>query len=343
MTETPIRALVVADAAGDLVAVLELDADIAVTGRAASAVDALGYVDRSRPDIVVVDLSLADGSAHQAIEQIMDQIPTPILVLSPRIQDRHSPSAVQALVAGALDALPTPPRWEPAQGVELRANVRRLSKARVIRHLRGRAKAAPPPRTVARTRQQPVVAMAASAGGPEALAGLLAELGELPAPVLVVQHLHPDFTGGLLDWMCRVSALPVEIATDRRIAEPGRVYLAPGGAHLRLGPGRRLELDPEPVTIHRPSADELFGSVAAQSGPAAVGVVLTGMGDDGARGLLAIHDRGGRTFAQDEVSSAVFGMPRAAQQIGAVSELTPLRQLATEIQHAVQVLARVQT
>ncbi len=113
--------------------------------------------------------------------------------------------------------------------------------------------------------------MAASAGGPEALAGLLAELGGLAAPVLVVQHLHPDFTGGLLDWMCRVSALPVEIAdrTDR-IAEPGRVYLAPGGAHLRLGAGRRLELDP---ATGRPSTDRPPTSCSPRSqhrsGPAA--------------------------------------------------------------------------
>jgi two-component system chemotaxis response regulator CheB len=181
-----------------------------------------------------------------------------------------------------------------------------------------------------------VVAMAASTGGPSALATLLAGLAGLPAPVLVVQHLHPEFTGGLLGWMSRVSALPVEMAEHGQVARPSRVYLAPGGVHLRLGASLRLELDAQPVTTHRPSADVLFASVAEHAGAAAVGVLLTGMGEDGARGLLAIHDRGGHTLGQDEESCAVFGMPRAAQRLGAVTDLRPLSQLAAAVRYAVR-------
>jgi two-component system chemotaxis response regulator CheB len=179
-----------------------------------------------------------------------------------------------------------------------------------------------------------VVAMAASTGGPSALAIVLAGLGGTQAPVLVVQHLHVDFTAGLIEWMARESALPVELAEHGRVARGGRVYVAPGGVHLRLGSGLRLELDPAPVTIHRPSADELLCSVAKHAGAAAIGVVLTGMGDDGARGLLAIHRAGGQTFAQDEASSAVFGMPAAAQRLGAVSEMLPPAELAAAIARA---------
>jgi two-component system chemotaxis response regulator CheB len=167
------------------------------------------------------------------------------------------------------------------------------------------------------------------------LATVLSGLGGLAAPVLVVQHLHPDFTGGLVTWMTRVSALPVEIAEAGQVAVPGRAYLAPGGRHLRIGPGGRLELAETPVSVHRPSADELFHSVAEWAGPEGIGVLLTGMGEDGARGLLAIHQAGGCTLAQDEATSAVFGMPQAAFRMGAVTDLLPLEKIAAAVHRAV--------
>jgi two-component system chemotaxis response regulator CheB len=162
----------------------------------------------------------------------------------------------------------------------------------------------------------------------------LSGLGGLSAPVLVVQHLHPDFTDGLVAWMSRVSALPVSTAEHMQALQPGRVYFAPGGVHLRLTANLRLALDPAPETIHRPSADELFQSVAEHAGSRGVGVLLTGMGDDGAKGLLAIRQHGGRTLAQDEATSAVFGMPKAAARIGAVTDLMPIDKLAAGIRRA---------
>jgi two-component system, chemotaxis family, protein-glutamate methylesterase/glutaminase len=339
---SPIRTLLVADVPGELRTVLEHDRDIEVIGHVASASAALKFLSTTQADIVVLSLKLADGSGQRAIEQIMDQAPTPILVLSSQLENRRSPSAVEALVAGALDALPTPPHWTVTTGTELREQVRRLSKVWVIRHLRGgRAESTVP--EASRRHQRPVVAIAASTGGPKALAGILAEFGGLAAPVLVVQHLHPEFMGGLLDWMARESALPVEIARHHQLAAPGRVYLAPGGAHLRLGPRLQLELSAEPLSPHRPSADVLFTSVADEAGAAGVGVILTGMGDDGAQGLLAIRRQGGHTLAQDEQSCAVFGMPRAAQRVGAVTELLPVGELAAAVQKAVSTAARVRT
>jgi two-component system, chemotaxis family, protein-glutamate methylesterase/glutaminase len=340
MNSSPIRALLVTDSAPALLGPLQHDADICVVGQVSTARDALAFIISTRPDIVVLDLNLADGSSRRAIEQIMDQAPTPILLLSAATENGHSPSVVEALVAGALDALPTPQHWNTEQGADLRDAVRRLSKAWVIRHLRGGRTGTPTPTVGRGPDQRPVVAMAASTGGPSALASLLAELGGLAAPVLIVQHLHPDFTDGLLEWMSRVSALPVEVARHRQFAEPGHVYLAPGGVHLRLGRRTHLELDPQPVSVHRPSADVLFTSVAKQAGAASVGVVLTGMGEDGAQGLLSIRRQGGRTLAQDEQTCAVFGMPRAAQRIGAVTELLPLSELAAAIHKAVRTLTR---
>lgn len=308
-----------------------------VVGQAGNAADAVERAHLLRPDIITLDLYLPDGGGRDVIEQIMAKVPTPILVLSHVDDDRRSPSVVEALVAGALDALPKPEQWTSDQEVQLRRSVRLLHKVHVIRHPRRGRKAdavgtsRPAPATAHR-----VVAIAASTGGPSALAIVLAGLGGSTAPVLVVQHLHPDFTTGLIDWMSRVSALPVELAEHRQAPRPGRVYVAPGGVHLRLGADSRLELDPEPVTIHRPSADELFFSVAERAGRAAIGVLLTGMGDDGAEGLLAIQQRGGCTLAQDEASSAVFGMPSAAQRLGAVTQMLPPAELGRAIAEATQ-------
>jgi two-component system chemotaxis response regulator CheB len=341
---TTIRVLVVADCSPRRAAlnrILQRDGDIAVMAEAGTALGAPALVGRTLPHVVILDLQLADGGGQDAIEQIMANTPTPILVLLAPVEDRRSRAAVDALDAGALDALPTPEHWTLRLEAELRRTVRQLRKITVVRHPRGRippVRRAPDPQSGGSA----VVALAASTGGPSALATVLAGLRGLLAPVLVVQHLHADFTHGMIDWMSRASALPVSVAADGELAEPGRVYLAPGDRHLRLGVNRRLELASTPVTVHRPSADQLFESVAERAGRAGVGVLLTGMGEDGARGLLEMHRQGGHTFAQDEASSAVFGMPRAAQRLGAVADgdLLPLDRLAAAVLRAVSAASR---
>jgi two-component system chemotaxis response regulator CheB len=333
------RALVVDEAGTQrtrLVEVLREEGDIAVVGQPNNAADAIEQLTQIRPDVVVLDLHLPDGQSQHAVEQIMARRPTPILILSARLDDRHSPSAVQALVAGALEALPRPRQWTPELGAELRRVVRLISSVHVIRHPRGGLVNGLKRETAPQPELQPVVAIAASTGGPSALATILSGLAGLEAPVLVVQHLHAEFVAGLVEWMSRVSALPVETARSHQITRSGTVYLAPGGTHLRLGANRRLELHESPVTMHRPSANELFKSVADSAGSSGIGVVLTGMGDDGAQGLLAIRRQGGITLAQDEASSAVFGMPKAADRVGAVTEMLPLGKLAAGIQRAVR-------
>ena len=333
-----LRALVV-DMAGvqrnGLVDVLHDDGDIVIVGQPDNATDAIEQVAQTRPDVVILDLHLPGSQSQHTIEQIMARTPTPILILSGR-DDRQSPSAVQALVAGALEALPRPREWTPELAAELRRTVRLISSVHVIRHPRGGLLKGSKRDATQRPGSQPVVAIAASTGGPSALATILSGLAGLQAPVLVVQHLHADFVDGLVEWMSRVSALPVETARAHQIARTGRIYLAPGGTHLRFGTNRNLELAELPVSVHRPSADELFKSVAESAGSAAIGVLLTGMGEDGAQGLLAIRQRGGITLAQDEASSAVFGMPKAAERLGAVNEMLPLGKLAAAIHRAVR-------
>jgi two-component system, chemotaxis family, protein-glutamate methylesterase/glutaminase len=351
-----VRVVVVEDSPvqrAQLVDVLQAERDIAVIGQAGDPVEAVALVQRLRPDVVTMDLGLPGQGGLGAIEQIMADLPTPILVLSARVTCAGSAAAVESLLAGAVEALPKPERWDAEAEHQVRCRVRLLATVAVGPHPRGRRRPpAPDPY------RAPPVAIAASTGGPAALAEILPCLGGLAVPVLVVQHLHPELVDGFVGWMQRVSALPVVVAADGDRPQPGVVYVAPAGAHLKLAPapgvpvlaagpprtlpagGRRLVLDPDPAALHRPSADELFGSVAATAGGQSVGVLLTGMGEDGAAGLLAMRRQGAVTIVQDEASSVVFGMPKAARQLGAAGEVLGLAQIHGGIRNAVARLVR---
>ena len=332
-----VRAVVVEDSQvqrAHLVRLLQADGDIAVVGEAAGATEAISVVQALRPDVVTLDLQIPDGGGQLVIEQLMASTPTPILVLSASVAGRDSEEAVAALVAGAVDVLPKPTRWTDAAEEAIRSRLRIVAGVAVVRRARARtprpgASAAPPSRGPATG--VPVVAIGASTGGPAALAVVLAGLGNIDAAVVVVQHLHADFVDGLVSWMDRVSPLVVEIARHGAPLRRGVASIAPGGTHLRIGGDDRIVLDPKPETLHRPSVDVLFSSLAARAGGRSVGVLLTGMGDDGAAGLLELRLRGAVTIAQDEGTSAVFGMPRAAQRLGAAAHVAPLDRIAATI------------
>jgi two-component system chemotaxis response regulator CheB len=282
--------------------------------------EAVEVVSRLIPEVVVL---VFDGSASAltAIQDIMARQPTPILLVTSN--GVGAAATALGVESGAVDVAAAPAAGDLAGLAALRGRIRRVSLVPVIRHLRGRRRALAGCRAV--------VAIAASTGGPQALARVLGELGGLAAPVLVVQHLHPSFTGRFLEWMARESALPVELAAEGTAILPGVVYLAPSDLHLRLTAARHLALSAEPASLHRPSADVLFDSVAQHATAAAVGVLLTGMGADGARGLLAILRAGGRTIVQDESSSAVYGMARAAQSMGAAEQVLHLELISAAI------------
>jgi two-component system, chemotaxis family, protein-glutamate methylesterase/glutaminase len=359
-----IRVVVVEDSLvqrAHLVSVLEADGDIVVVGEAITAIEAIDAVASQHPDVVTLDLQIPGGGGQHALEQIMALTPTPVLVLSGTVHNSTSAPAIEALVAGALLAVPKPMRWTPTLEHDLRRQVRMLRSVPVIRHINPRSRPAPPTINDPRADRSPtasasapapasastsasasastststmVVAIAASTGGPPALAVVLAGLSGLNVPVLIVQHLHADFVGGLINWMRRVSPLPVVLAVHGQELRNGFVYIAPGGHHLLVTASRRIGLADHPVTIHRPSANELFESVARQTGSNGIGVVLTGMGDDGATGLAEMHRCGAVTMAQDEQSCAVYGMPRAAVRLGAVDQLLPLSAIAGAIMRA---------
>ncbi len=347
MTAAPVRVVIVEDSLvqrAHLVGMLEHQHDITVVGEATTAPEAIELVARLRPDVVTLDLNIPDGGGQYALERIMAATPTPILVLSSTVQHGASTAAIEALAAGAVLALPKPARWTETEEHELRRSVRTISRVHVIIQRRRRAsqpssRPMPGGPSTAASRGSAtglpgapaVVAIGASTGGPAALATVLAGFAGLTASVLVVQHIHAEFIPGLVKWMARVSALPVEQAVTGQVVRPGRVYISPGGVHLRLRPGLRLELNAEPASLHRPSVNELFASVSELTGLPSVGVLLTGMGEDGARGLLAMRRRGARTIAQDEASCAVYGMPQAACRLGAVDHVLPLPDIAERI------------
>ncbi|WP_354698109.1 Protein-glutamate methylesterase/protein-glutamine glutaminase of group 2 operon [Paraconexibacter sp. AEG42_29] len=324
-----IRVVVVEDSPtqrAQIVSVLSGDPGVQVVAEAGTVEDAVRVVGELRPDVVTMDLELpgagdADYGGVAAIRQIMSSTPVPILVLSVHAPERSSTPAIEALAAGASDVFPKQDAFSADGAQVLLRRLRVLSRVPVV------ARRHQPPAAIVPTHRRdrlPVIALAASTGGPGVLRTVISALRGVPAPVLVVQHIHPEFVASFAGWLEETTLMPVEVAAHGSVARPGVVYVAPADVHLRLQPGRRLALDPEPELMTRPSADELLLSVAAHAGGAAIAAVFTGMGDDGARGLLAIRQAGGRTFAQDGESAIVDGMPRAARELDAAEQvLTP--------------------
>ena len=335
-----------------------------------TAEDAEAAVVEHQPGAVLVDLHPADGGI-EAIERIMGTRPTPVVVCGSLVEHSQAALAAGAVdVVGALDALPSSPQYATA----LRRHLQVASRVRVITHPRSRlrarglsagpdsalppasadpaASAVPAPaaahhrdadRPATRaadvfTGPRRLIVVGASTGGPPALATILADLpSDLSVPVLVVQHMADGFVEGLADWLNGLSGLPVEMAQHGRRLRPGVVHVAPAGVNTLLRPGLRVELRTPPVgQFHVPGVDAAFASAAAVCGPQTVGVLLTGMGRDGAEGLRQLRASGALTIAQDEPTSVVWGMPAAAQALGAVEVELPLSQIGVVLAESVE-------
>jgi two-component system, chemotaxis family, protein-glutamate methylesterase/glutaminase len=305
--------------------VLEHDGDITVEAVCATAEEAIEALPRVQPDVVTMDVELPGMDGLAAIEEIMSRRPLPILVISAGA-GHASRKAAAALAAGALEAVSKDDLDldDPggAAAAAFRNRARLLSHAQVIRHPRARLRRTPAPQRLGR--RASVIGVCGSAGGPYVLAQLLGGLpADYPIPILVVQHISAGFTDGLVSWLDESVPLPVRVAEDGMSAGPG-AWIAPDGAHLKLALGARLRLDRRTeVGHHRPSGDVLFESIAQVAAGKGVAVVLSGMGSDGARGVGAVRRAGGLTIAQDQESSAVFGMPQAAIDCGADLVLSP--------------------
>lgn len=313
-----------------LQALLESDPGIRVVGEASSGGEAVELIGSLRPDLVTMDLVMPGMDGMETTRRIMARHPTPVLFLSSYFGTEGSYSRADALAAGALDVIEKPAvvpdwRWQLVADT-LIEKVKALSQVPVIAHIhgaRGLVRQEMPPAEVAAAPAVEIVAIGASAGGPRVLEELLSALpAGYALGIVVVQHMTDGFTMGLLRWLQDKCALPVEVAQEGDAIVPRRILFTPESTHLVVQPGGRIHLSrDEPVNGHRPSVDVTFMSVAKAYGARCAGMLLTGMGSDGAAGLLAIRKAGGVTLAQDEQSCMVFGMPRAAIRLGAAQQV----------------------
>lgn len=311
-----------------LVEVVGGDPDFEVAGCAGDGALAIELCQRLRPDVVTMDIVLPGTSGLEATEQIMAFCPTPILIVSSADNRRDMFSTYDALAAGAVDVLEKPTGDEESWAADLLSALRVVARVRVITHPRLRLTSPERPRPGPR---RPggfrLVAIGASTGGPSAVRAILAALPkDFPLSVLVVLHVSEPFGLSLADWLNSHSRLPVRCARGGEVLDQvtGQVLLAPPGSHLVLQ-GGRLQLSQSPPRHScRPSVDVLFESVASEARESAIACLLTGMGKDGAQGLLKVRERGGFTLAQDEATSVVFGMPGEAALLGAAAEVVPL-------------------
>jgi len=344
---TAIRVLICEDSlayAAGLQRMLEYDKDISVAGVRVSAEAAVTALPRLRPDLVTMDIELPGMDGIRAVEEIMGSRPLPILVISAYVAGAASEKAAAALAVGALDAVAKDDLdlGDPAgaAGVAFRRRVRTLSRARVIRHPRS----GPGPGLDVRDpgRRASAIGVCASTGGPQVVARLLDALpADFPIPLLIVQHIGAGFVAGFASWLDQTVRLPVAIARGGSPAGRG-AWIAPDGAHLKLTSAGLLALDRHTVTgHHRPSGDVLLESIAAAAGRAGVAIVLSGMGADGAAGAAAVRGKGGLAMAQDQESSAVFGMPKVAIDLGVDLVLSPAEIAAALVNLSHEPLAAV--
>jgi two-component system, chemotaxis family, protein-glutamate methylesterase/glutaminase len=341
---TRIRVLVVEDSwtvRRRICDVLGSDPEIEVVGEAGDGREAIDLCREARPDVVTMDMILPVMSGLAATEYIMAHCPTPILVVSSSFNRGELFKTYDALAAGAVDVLEKPTGVEPEGEWEqkLLVHVKLVARIRVITHLRQRlpqlGRAAQPnigvgERSAASAQRAAVLAIGASTGGPGAVVEVLSGLRPSFAyPILLVLHIAEPFGAAFAEWLDGQTSWPVAYPHDGDplATAEGRIVMAPPGQHLLVRDGRlRLNTEPERHSC-RPSIDVLFESLALEYGPSVAAALLTGMGRDGAEGLLAIRNAGGATIAQDEESSVVYGMPREAVRLGAAERVLPLRQI----------------
>ena len=313
------------------------DPEIVVIGQAKNGVEAVEMTRRLGPDLVTMDIHMPDMDGLTATKEIMIVAPTPTVIITGSSMAHEIEVSMHALRAGALDVLPKPPGPDSPQFDEtarkLIATVKAMAQVKVVRHWRsgGRAaRASLAPRTGVRGT---IVAIVTSTGGPAALQRLLEDLpGDFPTPILVVQHITKGFVPGLVSWLNTVCDLRVKLAGQGEILAPHTVYLAPDDRHLGVSTQGTVVLsNAPPLGGFRPSGTFLFESVARSYGPAAIAVILTGMGQDGVDGMRAIRQAGGHTLAQDEKSSVVFGMPGAAIAEGLADQVLSLDAIPTRL------------
>ncbi len=329
-----IRVLIVDDSPAFrelLASILQSSADMRVVGMARDGREAVEMAASLKPDVITMDIHMPHMDGFEATRFIMNQNPCPIVMISASIDKSQRDLTFEALQVGALSIIDKPTLFAPADVLDwVVSQIRLMAEVKVIRRWStGTPTLSPPQVPTARLAPSQVklqvVAIAASTGGPGLLAKILAELpANFPLPILIVQHITPGFGLGLAEWLNQKTALQVKIAQVNDRPTMGQVLIAPDDHHMTITPLGMVAVNQElPMHGVRPAADYLFKSVAEVYGRKAIGVILTGMGRDGADGLLAMHQSGARTIAQDQATSVVFGMPAVAIELGAAEQVLP--------------------
>ena len=326
-----------------LVHIIASDPRLVVAASVSSAEEALQEIGRVQPDVVSMDIRLPGMDGLEATRRIMSEHPTPIVVIADSIEDTSLKISMNALRAGALTVVEKPVGLSSANYAGIASTICTqlyiMSQVPVVRQRsfapwREKNPMAAPTRDPEWSLMRPsIMGIAASTGGPPALAKVLGGLPEdFPLPILLVQHMGAPFMEGFASWLNGLTPLNVRLAQDQEIPAPGHVYVAPGDRHLLLSPAGTLKVSGEPpLGNQRPSATLLFQSMARSVGRRGLGVILTGMGEDGAQGLVELRQAGGYGLAEDESTAVVYGMPAAASRMGGVNVSLPLDLIASRI------------
>nr|WP_295883947.1 chemotaxis response regulator protein-glutamate methylesterase [uncultured Devosia sp.] len=359
-THRKIRVLIVDDSASvrlTLSDIIASDPDLEVMATAADPYVAVERIRQEVPDVMFLDIELPRMDGLTFLRKIMSQRPIPVVICS-SLAEEGSDTLLQALEAGAVDVV-AKPRVDTTHFLqESRMRICDAAKAAAHAKFRGVKKAPPPPINVEakltadaiipplsearaasmRAKQpqtEPIICIGASTGGTEALREVLEKLPATSPAIIIVQHMPEKFTNAFARRLNGLCAIEVKEAEDGDVVQAGRALIAPGNQHMvlqRAGSRYTVNIVDGPhVSRHRPSVDVMFRSASQVAGRNAMGVILTGMGDDGARGLLEMRQAGSHTIAQDEESCVVFGMPKEAIQRGAAVKIVPLSRVATEI------------
>lgn len=335
-----IKVLIVDDSAlirQILTEIVNAQPDMRVVGVAGDPLIARDRIKALNPDVITLDVEMPRMDGLAFLEKLMQLRPMPVLMIS-SLTERGAQTTLRALELGAVDFV-TKPKLDISNGMQAYANViaekiRIAAKAQVrsFKPSGPRAGDLLPRLASPRVTKDRVIAVGASTGGTEAIRTFLTQLPADAPTILITQHMPEGFTRAFADRLNGLCEITVKEAEQGELVQPGCAYIAPGHSHLSIvSAGRfyRIQLDQNPpVNRHRPAVDVLFHSVAKVAGKNAVGVLMTGMGADGARGLLAMKQAGALTIAQDEASCVVFGMPKVAIDLGAAERILPLTQIA---------------
>lgn len=321
--------------------ILSSDPEIQIIGVASSGEEAVALVLKKRPDVITMDIHMPGMDGYEATRIIMETAPTPIVIVSGSLSVSEVANTFKLIEAGALAVILRPPGMEDhgfaGARLKLIQHIKLMSEVKVVRRFpnqmtqRKRSIVTIPTESSENIEVQ-LIAIGASTGGPVVLKTFLSNLPkDLPIPVLIVQHIARGFLNGFRDWLEDTSTIPLRIAINGELLKPGYAYIAPDDLQMGITNGPRIilqNLPPENGLC--PSVDYLFRSVAEVMGSKAIGVLLTGMGKDGAKGLLTMKEKGAVTLVQDEASCVIFGMPGEAVRIGAASQvLSPVKIVET--------------